>query len=222
MRVGGITDSAVRWRQSAGEVTIIVVGVGAGVPAAALAVEFGTHSVAVWRKEGGGGAATTPRTLLWRGDLLRMIVPSECAWTHGGGVGEDGCVLHIAKANLEAWADPAKGGAATWWPSLLAGPDGAAATAVEWDAYDKDYSDVPAPVAVVAEREEERSASERARDAADRELRRVLREEDAARRRARQAALHELRWGTPTSWAALACGRQAPWKGARVVGKEHV
>ena len=218
------SDSAVRWRQSAGEVTIIVVGVGAGVPAASLAVKFGTHSVAVWQKQGGGAAAaaTTPRTLLWRGDLHRMIVPSECAWTHGGGTGEDGCVLHIAKANLEAWADPAKGGAATWWPALLAGPDGAAATAVEWDAYDKDYSDAPPPVAEVAEGEDARAASERARDAADRELRRVLREEDAARRRARQVALHELRWGTAESWAALTCGREAPWKGARVLGKENV
>lgn len=35
------------------------------------------------------------------GRLERGIVPQECVWTHGGGSGEDGCLLLLQKMNLE-------------------------------------------------------------------------------------------------------------------------
>ena len=36
-----------------------------------------------------------------QGDLERGIVPAECVWMHGGGAGEDGCLLLLRKMNLE-------------------------------------------------------------------------------------------------------------------------
>ncbi len=35
------------------------------------------------------------------GDLERGIVPEESVWMHGGGTGEDGCLLLLRKMNLE-------------------------------------------------------------------------------------------------------------------------
>ena len=35
------------------------------------------------------------------GELERGIVPLECAWMHGRGTGEDGCLLMLQKMNLE-------------------------------------------------------------------------------------------------------------------------
>ncbi len=35
------------------------------------------------------------------GDLERGIVPEDSVWMHGGGSGEDGCLLLLRKMNLE-------------------------------------------------------------------------------------------------------------------------
>ena len=35
------------------------------------------------------------------GELERGIVPAQSVWTHGGGAGEDGCLLLLQKMNLE-------------------------------------------------------------------------------------------------------------------------
>ena len=35
------------------------------------------------------------------GELERGIVPAQSVWTHGGGGGEDGCLLLLHKMNLE-------------------------------------------------------------------------------------------------------------------------
>ena len=35
------------------------------------------------------------------GELERGIVPAQSVWTHGGGGGEDGCLLLLQKMNLE-------------------------------------------------------------------------------------------------------------------------
>lgn len=35
------------------------------------------------------------------GDLERGIVPEDSVWMHGGGNGEDGCLLLLRKMNLE-------------------------------------------------------------------------------------------------------------------------
>ncbi len=35
------------------------------------------------------------------GALERGVAPAQCVWTHGGGDGEDGCLLLLHKMNLE-------------------------------------------------------------------------------------------------------------------------
>ena len=35
------------------------------------------------------------------GHLERGIVPEESVWEHGGGVGENGCLLYLHKMNLQ-------------------------------------------------------------------------------------------------------------------------
>lgn len=35
------------------------------------------------------------------GKLERGIVPQESVWEHGGGIGEEGCILYLHKMNLE-------------------------------------------------------------------------------------------------------------------------
>jgi len=35
------------------------------------------------------------------GELKRGIVPEDSVWMHGGGQGEDGCLLLLRKMNLE-------------------------------------------------------------------------------------------------------------------------
>jgi hypothetical protein len=35
------------------------------------------------------------------GDLERGVIPEDCIWTHGSGVGEDGFLIVLAKMNLE-------------------------------------------------------------------------------------------------------------------------
>ena len=35
------------------------------------------------------------------GHLERGIVPEESVWEHGGGTGQDACLLHLHKMNLE-------------------------------------------------------------------------------------------------------------------------
>lgn len=37
----------------------------------------------------------------WEGHLHRGVVPEECVWEYGGGLGPDGCLLYLHKMNLE-------------------------------------------------------------------------------------------------------------------------
>ena len=102
-----------------------------------------------------------------------MVVPDESSWTllSPGGSGEEGLLVTLAKANVELFAAAAAGSSCgknpaapspslTWWPRLaervdfpppppprsgdpLDLLDGDSETAVAWDDYDKDYSDLP-------------------------------------------------------------------------------
>jgi hypothetical protein len=36
-----------------------------------------------------------------QGDLERAVAPPDSLWTQGRGAGEDGCLLTLAKMNLE-------------------------------------------------------------------------------------------------------------------------
>ena len=198
-------DGSLRWRQSAAWVSVLALRVPRATPAVDLDIVFSPRAAFIALKSQPNDPPLLDIT------LDRAIVPAECAWTHGGGEGEDGTLLLLSKANLELWADVTQP-ATTWWPRLVAGDGGG--THVEWDDFSKDYSDLP-PAAAAAEASEAVSAADRAIDGADRALRRVLREADGARRRARVAALHGLRWGTRPR---LEGDGRPPWAGAAVKG----
>jgi len=189
-----LADSTARWRQSAGEVRVVVAAAPAGLRPADLSVRFRPRRVTVKvRREGEGGRHHT----LWDARLARHIVPGESTWTFGGGVGEDGLVLGLAKANLELLAGGAGAKAAdTWWPRLLRERDGgeaAKADDVAWDDYDKDYSDLPAPFLAAAAAVEAASVAERCAEAAERAERAAGAEEEGVRVRARAARLDAMR-----------------------------
>ncbi len=52
------------------------------------------------------------------GELERGIDPDGSTWTLGGGAGEDGCLLSLAKLNLELLQRPWQH-SESWWPRLL-------------------------------------------------------------------------------------------------------
>jgi hypothetical protein len=74
------------------------------------------------------------------GELERSINPGGSTWTLGRGTGEEGCLLALAKLNLELLQRPWQH-SESWWPRLLAHHP-----LVAWDDDSKDYSDLPAPV----------------------------------------------------------------------------
>ncbi len=53
------------------------------------------------------------------GELERGIVPDESVWLHGGGEGEDGCLLLLRKMNLELLRQCARTAPAALAPVLI-------------------------------------------------------------------------------------------------------
>ncbi len=118
-----LADGSCRWRQSAGEVKIIVLKVPRDLLARELEVEIRPFSLRVARRGTG--------EVYLEGRLHRGVVPEDSLWTLGGGAGEDGCALSLAKMNLEVLARP-WAHAESWWPRLLKGHGD-----IAWDDYEK-------------------------------------------------------------------------------------
>ena len=163
-----------RWRQTAGEVSVIVASVGAaGLSAAEIEVVISPRRLVVSsrrRKRDGEAKATTEKTgvktqkeaeIFLDLALERMVVPDESTWTllTPRGLGEEGLLVTLTKANVELFAAAAASGKSsvpspslTWWPRLAervnfplgdGESDLSDETAVAWDDYEKDYSDLP-------------------------------------------------------------------------------
>lgn len=88
-----LADGTCRWRQSAGEVRVIVAAVPSGLPARRLHVDIQPYWLSV-------RDALTGRVYC-EGDLERGVVPGDSTWTQGSGDGEDGCLVILTKMNLE-------------------------------------------------------------------------------------------------------------------------
>ena len=195
-----LPDGRVRWRQSAGEVRVVVAASPRGLCPASLSIRFRPRRVTVRARLQPGDATLTT---LWDARLARHIVPGESTWAAGNGAGEDGLVLGLVKANLEllaggeaAPATPAD----TWWPRLTAagggGVDGAGdgePGGLAWDDYDKDYSDLPAPYLAAEAAASAAAAADRCAEASERAERAACHAEDGARVRARAERLDALR-----------------------------
>lgn len=255
-----------RWRQSAAEVSVIVASVAAaGLSAAEVEVVISPRRLVVASKGGArrrgeeeedeasgddDEEATKEGKKKKRKEkkgklvfldlaLERMVVPDESTWTllSPGGLGEEGLLVTLAKANVELFAATAAASSSsssapspslTWWPRLASRVDAPPPlgrrsddeengdeTAVAWDDYEKDYSDLPA---FAAERVSAAEAALRLQDSSsgggsggscvggatafsgvvssaglDRALRRSLACVDDSRRRHRAERLREMR-----------------------------
>lgn len=183
------SDGSCRWRQTGSEVKIIALKVPPKLPPKQLQVTLEPYFIRVCNRTSG--------EVYLEGALERGIAPAQSVWTHGGGSGEDGCLLLLHKMNLELlrrhWMH-----SEMWWPRLFSG-----GPTVEWDDYEKDYSDLPAPVLAAHRAAEAIKDVDRKLEASEKTYREKLQEADDLRKRTRQARLKELRQEAVQPWAQL-------------------
>ncbi|EIE23252.1 hypothetical protein COCSUDRAFT_63608 [Coccomyxa subellipsoidea C-169] len=155
-----LVDGSCRWRQTGSEVKLIALKVPADVPPRELAVSLEPFHIRV--------AHALSGEVYLEGDLERGIVPEESVWMHGGGTGEDGCLLLLRKMNLELlrrhWMH-----SEMWWPRLFTHH-----ADIAWDDYEKDYSDLPAEVLAPHRAAEIARDAVRRVEAAEKDKREVL------------------------------------------------
>lgn len=174
-----INDGSCRWRQTGGEVKVIALKVPADLPPKHLGIDFDPFNLKVYNKK-------TDEIYL-EGQLHRGVIPEECFWTHCGGDGEDGCCMTLKKMNLEVlrkhWMH-----SESWWSRLFVGH-----TEIEWDDYEKDYSDLPEEVLMKYRISEASKDAEKQLENAERKSRASIQSADDRRKRRRQARLAILR-----------------------------
>ncbi|KAL0049465.1 hypothetical protein WJX82_003033 [Trebouxia sp. C0006] len=174
-----VGDGSCRWRQTASEVTLLCLGVPPHTPAKQLQVTLDPYFIKVVDKVSGG--------VYLEGHLERGIVPEESVWEHGGGVGENGCLLYLHKMNLQLlrkeWQH-----SETWWPRLFQHHQ-----AIQWDDYDKDYSDLPLQIMRKHACQEALQDAERQTENGEKQERARLQDQDDRRKQTRQARLKALR-----------------------------
>ncbi|KAK9835735.1 hypothetical protein WJX74_007021 [Apatococcus lobatus] len=184
-----IADGSCRWRQSGSEIKVICLKVPQELTGAQLEVRIEPYRVRVARRGG--------EEVYFEGELERGIVPRESIWEAGQGTAEDGFMLHLHKMNLELlrqhWQH-----SEMWWPRLLRHH-----SPIAWDDYEKDYSDLPAPVMQQHKAAEAIKDAERKLENSEKSVRDILQERDDIRKRTRQERLHEMRTGTRASWVAI-------------------
>ncbi|KIY96893.1 hypothetical protein MNEG_11071 [Monoraphidium neglectum] len=191
-------EGGCRWRQTASEVEIICTRVPPQLPAARLEVTFEPYRLRVTDR--------VTREVYLEGALERGVVTSECVWTHAGGEGEDGCLLTLAKMNLELFERPWRH-SECWWPRLFAGD----AAVIAWDDADKDYSDLPHEIEALRLREEALEEAQRHVAAGDKRTRARLQDQEEGRRRRRHERLAALK---SACWRAAAAAAAAAPSGA--------
>eukprot|EP00230_Micromonas_polaris_P012092 CAMPEP_0197132040 /NCGR_PEP_ID=MMETSP1390-20130617/23263_1 /TAXON_ID=38833 /ORGANISM="Micromonas sp., Strain CCMP2099" /LENGTH=711 /DNA_ID=CAMNT_0042574651 /DNA_START=46 /DNA_END=2181 /DNA_ORIENTATION=- len=176
-----------RWRQSASEITVLVLGIQPGTAGSALDVDISATHVCVRDKN-------RDRVYL-SGDLDDRVVPDMCAWD----VDEDGVVtLFLHKTNLALYASPHEHSNSEW--KRLFRDDG---YEIKFDDTSKDYSDLPAPVmrdhrVSSAEDQQRRHLEWNETKSRDRDS-----EQDDLRRRNRQTRLAVLRGKPFKGWVQL-------------------
>lgn len=184
-----ICDGSCRWRQSSSEVKLIVLKVPQNLSPKDLHVEFKTRYLHVKHKHTGD--------VYLEGQLERSVVPQECFWTYLGGDGEDGLMIFLRKMNLELlqkyWEH-----SKSWWPRLFSHH-----SPIEWDDYEKDYSDLPEVVAIHHRRTEAIQDAERKQEQLENKKVESRKERNELRKRTRQERLNVLRTGLFKSWVQL-------------------
>ena len=130
-----LMDDSIRWRQSSSEVKVIVNTVPKDRYAKHhLDVSIKTKSLKITDRD--------TKEVYVSGELEYHVLPESSSWYHLQGDGEDGFVFLLEKANLKllSKADDCEH-ADMWWDRLFS-----AHCKIAFDDYDKDYSDLPAPI----------------------------------------------------------------------------
>lgn len=181
------SDGRCRWRQSASEISVMVLGIPRGTAASELDVNISTTSIRVSELFSG--------RVFIEGELQERIVPDDSAWD----ISEDGIVtLYLYKANLALFASPHQHNATEW--KKLFTSDG---YEIKFDDACKDYSDLPAPVMAQFRKSSAIDGVRRRLEAKESKARDRVSELDDLRRRKRQTRLAALRGQPIQSWVKL-------------------
>ena len=181
------SDGRCRWRQSASEVCVMVLGIPSGTAACALDVEITSTHVRVSEYDSG--------RIFLEGYLEERIVPDESAWD----VGDEGVVtLFMQKTNLALFASPGNHSCTEW--KRLFRDDG---YTIKFDDSAKDFSDLPAPILAQHQANSAKDSARRVLDWSESTARDKASERDDLRRRKRQARLAVMRGKPFQSWVLI-------------------
>ena len=173
-----IMDGSLRWTQSGSEIQIIVLGVPEGVRAAALEVSIDSRELRIAHKETG--------EVYVEGRLWRAVVPEDCTWTINDADEPGAITMYLCKMNLELLAEYWEL-SHSWWEKLFTHHAG-----IQWDDYDKDYSDIPTEVREHHARQEAKSEEVRRIERSDEHLREKECEREDVRKREKFLRLERL------------------------------
>ena len=110
--------------------------------------------------------------------------------------------FYLKKMNLELLSR-AHQHAEMWWPKLCTHH-----CEIQWDDYEKDYSDLPPEIMQLHAKSEEQSKLLNNLEYKERLKKEHLQECDDMRKRLRQERLHEMRTGEKLSWVDLSQGKR--------------
>ena len=91
-----------------------------------------------------------------------------------------------------------------WWPKLCVDH-----TEIQWDDYEKDYSDLPDPIMRQYQKNELQTKVLNQIEYDERMRNEALQERDELRKRQRQERLHEMKTGHKICWVDLMRGKKS-------------
>ncbi|QDZ23050.1 CS domain-containing protein [Chloropicon primus] len=189
-----LCDSSLRWRQSSDEVKIILLQVPRGLKASR---DLGVQMLPDFVK----CASRSGEEVYFEGKLCRGIIPEQSMWEYDADTGA--LTFYLKKMNLELLSKSYQH-AEMWWPKLCVHH-----TEIQWDDYEKDYSDLPEPIMQQYEKNEIQSKLLNNLEYKERLKNEALQESDELRKRLRQERLHEMRTGQSLSWVDLNQGKKS-------------
>ena len=127
-----IMDGSLRWTQTGDSIEVIVLGVPPGMNASELDVRIEARELSVRHRATGD--------VYLEGRLWRAVVPEDSTWTVSDADEPGVITMYLRKMNLELLAQFWEL-SHSWWEKLF---DHHAP--IQWDDYDKDYSDIPREV----------------------------------------------------------------------------
>ena len=201
-------DDSIRWRQSSSEVKVIVNTVPKDrYTKHHLEVSIKTKSLKITDRD--------TKEVYISGELAYHILPESSSWYHLQGDGEDGFVFLLEKANLKLLSNSNNcEHGDMWWDCLFS-----THCKIAFDDYDKDYSDLPAPIMNTHLAFEFSKQSEKLIEFEETKERESSQAKDDIRKRERQERLNVLRGGGAyKSWVRLE--RESPSNNPLQEGKK--